>query len=447
MINYTPRSQVVKHLPNAGEKATLANIAVSLAQRARKVCVSMEGVVFAMQPVRVGVITFDWYPFEVRALRLTRAAADAGHPVDVICTRKAHEKFHEIYGNTHIYRIPMKRGGNASFISKAFFWCLFVLCAGFTAAFLHLKHRYKIVHVHNMPDFLVFSALIPKWFGAKVILDVQDVTPELMQAKAKGSDRSRIVRFAVWQERISTRFADHIVTTGPLFEEALVKRGVPATKITSILNSADPTLFPAERRCPPPFDAAPPEPDQPFILMYHGTIEQRNGLETALHAFKLAREVIPHLRLDIQGGGGYLATLKQLAHELGLDNGVIFTDSVTVDKLADFVVHGDVGIIPYQSDGFMDIVLPTKAYEFAWMGRVMIASDTRAMRSMFRPEAVVLCDSTKPEAFAEAIIDLYQHPEKRARMIQVATEDYEAYRWEVMAKLYQHLLETLLKKN
>lgn len=92
----------------------------------------------------------------------------------------------------------------------------------------------------------------------------------------------------------------------------------------------------------------------------------------------------------------------------------------------------------------MDIVLPTKAYEFAWMGRPIIASDTRAMRSMFRPEGVMLCEPDNPAAFAEAIIALYEHPEKRARMIEYVAEDYETYRWEVMAKLYQQLLKALL---
>ncbi len=396
-----------------------------------------------MQPVRVGVITFDWYPFEARALRLTRAAADAGYLVDVICPRKAHEAFHELEGNTHIYRLPVKRSGNFSLAGKILFWCLFVLSAGITMTWLHLRRRYKVVHVHNMPDFLVFSAFVPKLFGAKIILDIQDVTPELMQAKSKGQDHSWIVRFAIWQERISTAFADHIVTTGPLFEEALLQRGVPAKKITSILNSADPSLFPPERRCPPPFDASN-DGERPFILMYHGTVEERNGLETAVRAFALARTVIPNLRLDIQGEGGYFHAVKRLAQELGLSDSIVFTGFVEVDKLVDFVVHGDVGIIPYRSNGFMDLVLPTKAYEFAWMGRAMIASDTRALRSMFRPEAIVLCEPDKPQAFADAIIDLYQHPEKRARMIQCAAEDYEAYRWEIMAKLYQHLLKTLL---
>lgn len=395
-----------------------------------------------MQPIRVGVITFDWYPYEPRALRLTRAAADAGYTVDVICLRKSHEKFHELDGNTHIYRLPLRRGENSSLASKILLWCLFVLFAGVTAMCFHLRHPFKIVHVHNMPDFLVFSALVPKLFGTKVILDVQDVTPELMRAKLKGRDHAWIVRFAIWQERISTAFADHIVTTGPLFAELLLQRGVPKKKITSILNSADPSLFPPERRCLPPFDASAAG-ERPFILMYHGTIEKRNGLETAIRAFALARAAIPNLRLDIQGGGRYMPAVKRLAQELGLSD-VIFTGSVTVDKLVDFVLHGDVGIIPYQKDGFMDIVLPTKAYEFAWMGRPIIASDTRAMRSMFRPEGVMLCEPDNPAAFAEAIIALYEHPEKRARMIEYVAEDYETYRWEVMAKLYQQLLKALL---
>ena len=44
-----------------------------------------------------------------------------------------------------------------------------------------LKRRYDLVHVHNMPDALVFSAMIPKLLGAKLILDLHDPMPQLMQ--------------------------------------------------------------------------------------------------------------------------------------------------------------------------------------------------------------------------------------------------------------------------
>src|SRR5205823_3737670 len=159
----------------------------------------------------------------------------------------------------------------------------------------------------------------------------------------------------------------------------------------------DPKLFPASSRYPLP--AAPSEEGQPFIVMYHGTLAERNGLDTAIQAVLLARKAIPQLRLDIQGRGEHLPFLKQLAVDLGVSDQVVFSDPCLSDEIVDFVVHGHVGIIPYRCDSFMELVLPTKAYEFAWMHRSIIASNTRAIRSMFRPESILLCDLLKPEAF------------------------------------------------
>jgi glycosyltransferase involved in cell wall biosynthesis len=398
-----------------------------------------------MPPIRICTITFDWYPFEPRVLRLVQAAEDAGYKVDVICLRQSQEKAYEVHDGVHVYRMPMSRGFGLSLPMTVLHWCWFLLLAGATVTWLQLKHAYDVIHVHNMPDFLVFSTLFPKLLGAKIILDVQDVSPELMAVKAKRGLRGLATRLAIWQERISTIFADHVITVGWPFEELLLQRGVPKETLTIIINSADPKLFPPSRR-----DLSLPKSSkeaQPFILTYHGTLATRNSLATAIHALAQARLVVPQLRLDIQGQGEQLPILKQLAEELGVSDHVVFSDCCPPEEIVDFVLHGDVGIIPYQCDGFMERVLPTKAYEFAWMGRPMIASDTYAIRSMFRPESIVLCDASKPESFAEAIIDLYQHPEKRACMVEKAAEDYMAYRWETQAERYQQLLAVLSRKH
>lgn len=389
----------------------------------------------------IAVITYDWYPHEIRALRSAEATVSAGYDVDVICLQQPGMKSYEVYNGVRIYRLPASRSSGGSLLMTLLYWGWFLLLAGVTVAWLHLRRRYNVVHVHNMPDFLVFSAFFPKLLGAKIILDVQDVSPELMAAKAKGPLRRVVIRLASWQEQISTAFAHHIITTGPFFEELLIQRGVAQKKITSILNSTDPKFFPQARRYP-----LPPEPsgkEHPFIIMYHGTVAERNGLDTAVRALALARQVVPYVRLDIQGIGENLPLLKQLAAELGLSDCVVFSGPCPPEKIVDFVVHGHVGIIPYRRDGFAELVLPTKAYEFAWMRRAMIASDTPAIRSMFRPESIILCDPSSPESFAEAIIDLYRHPEKRASMIDNAYEDYLPYRWELMVERYQRLLKSL----
>jgi glycosyltransferase involved in cell wall biosynthesis len=394
-----------------------------------------------MASLRVCAITFDWYPYDVLVRRTAEAAASAGYTSDVICIRQPGQKIEELCDGVHVHRIPMSRSFGRSLPFTILEWTIFMLRAGIKVARLHLKQRYDVIHVHNMPDFLVFSALIPKLLGAKIILEIQDVSPELMAAKAGSRLRKLILPLATWQERISAWFAHHVVTVGWPFERLLLKRGIPASKITNILNSADPRLFPVERGSE--ISTQAPGQENPLILMYHGTVAKRNGLDTAIHAVAQARRVAPYIRLDIKGRGEAIPSLKSLAQELGIGEYVVFSDPCPSEKLVDFVLHGDIGIIPYRSDGFMDLVLPTKAYEFALMRRPMIASETPAIRSMFRTESLILCEPSNVDSFAAAIIDLYQHPEKRLQMVNEAAQDYTPYRWEVMAGRYQQLLLTL----
>lgn len=394
-----------------------------------------------MPSPHVGAIAFDWYPSHPRVRGLAEAAVDAGYTVDVICLRQPHEKRYEVYNGVNIYRMPMNRAFDSSLPLTILGWCWFFLLAGVTVTWLHLKRPYDVIHVHNMPDFLVFSALLPKLLKAKIILDLQDLSPELMAEKAKGPLSGITRLLAAWQERISTTFADHVVAIGWTFEELLVQRGVPKEKLTSILNSANPKFFPTSGQSLPLTKAA--EESRPFILMYHGIVAERQGLDTAVRALVIARRTVPQLRLDIKGIGDQLPFIKKLAVDLGASDQVVFSDICPIGEVVDFVVHGDVGIIPYRSGGYMELVLPTKAFEFAWMHRPMIASDMLGIHSLFRPESIVLCDSTKPECFAEAIIDLYQHPEKRASLVANAAEDYMLYRWEIQVKRYQQLLASL----
>lgn len=402
-----------------------------------------------MSSLHVGTITFDQFLFEPRALRQAEAAVRAGHQVDVICLRQDQEEKFEVYQNVYIHRLPISRGYNgSSLLHSILLWCWFLLLAAIKVTRLHFKNRFDVIHVHNMPDFLVFAALIPKLLGTKIILDVQDVSPELMGAKSqeKGWLRAILVGFAKWQEHISINFSHHVVTTGEPFEQILLKRGVPQQKITEIHNSADSQHFPAELRCPLPFDSSSNE-GRPFIFMYHGTLAKRKGLDKAIRALAIARQSVPQLRLDIQGSGEQLSFLKELAATLSVSDSVTFTEMCPADKVVQFVLHGDAGIIPSECNGFEEYVLSTKAYEFVWMHRPVIASDTYAIRSMFRPESIYLCDPEKPERFAEAMIDLYWHVEKRKTMIEKAFEDYLPFRGEIMVERYQQLLINLCEER
>ena len=65
-----------------------------------------------------------------------------------------------------IIRIPVRhhRGG---FSSYAYQYSAFILYSAAILAWRSLRGRYDLVYVHNMPDILVMSALVPEVVGCK----------------------------------------------------------------------------------------------------------------------------------------------------------------------------------------------------------------------------------------------------------------------------------------
>src|SRR6185369_11328565 len=145
--------------------------------------------------------------------------------------------------------------------------------------YLFSKKRYDIIHVHTMPDFLVFAALIPKLFGAKVILDVHDLMPELYICKFGKAD-GLIVRFITWIEKRSIAFAHRAIAVSIPHRNALVEHGNPLEKFSVIMNVPDPRIF--SEGC-----TSQREANGRFRLIYHGTVARRHGLEIALRAVAL----------------------------------------------------------------------------------------------------------------------------------------------------------------
>ena len=57
-----------------------------------------------------------------------------------------------------------------------------------------LKGSIDVVHVHNMPNFLVFAAIVPATFGRRLVLDVHDTLLETYASKflqSGGQDDAR----------------------------------------------------------------------------------------------------------------------------------------------------------------------------------------------------------------------------------------------------------------
>ena len=116
------------------------------------------------------MVVYSYYPWDPRVKREAEALEKAGYNVDIVCLRDKGERPYQRYDHIRVYRVPFraKRGGKGRYIYQ--YGMFFVLSfIKITDLFLHRKHG--IIHVHTLPDFQVFSAIIPWAFGARVILE------------------------------------------------------------------------------------------------------------------------------------------------------------------------------------------------------------------------------------------------------------------------------------
>src|SRR5262249_43220343 len=146
-------------------------------------------------------------------------------------------------GGVRIFRIQRRAITEKAPWTYLFKTLLFTVRATFRLSLLHLTRPYDVVHVHNIPDFLVFAAIVGKWFGAKIVLDIHDVVPELFQGKFGGGDRALLRRGLLAVERASCRFVHHVIVANPLWHRKLVDRAKVQNKCTTILNYPDLARF------------------------------------------------------------------------------------------------------------------------------------------------------------------------------------------------------------
>ena len=387
------------------------------------------------RPLRVAMLLHGQYPWDERVKREAQALVDAGHEVDVICLKQSpDEQARETVDGVRVFRLPMRRGfGNerAAYLFEygaAFAGCMWRLTV------LNARRRYDVVQIHTLPDALVFASASAKLTGARVVLDIHDLMPELYMSKFDLAEESRVVRVLRSLERSSTRYADRVITASEAFAARLVASGVPADKVSVVLNTADPEVFPAPR------DARLPGSSGGFTVFWHGTMVRRYGLDLAVRAVAALRDRVPGLRFLIYGEGECADEIQTLVGDLGVSDIVELRGHLSHLVLASHIASADVGIVPNIPDVHIEMAYPTKLLEFVQMGVPVVATRTRVLEGMFGEGAVVFCDAT-PESLEQGLEWIYRHPFEAQSAARRAAALCEPVSWEHMGANYVGIIE------
>jgi glycosyltransferase involved in cell wall biosynthesis len=366
---------------------------------------------------RVLMVAYTHYKTDPRVIREAEAAVRAGFAVDFLALRRSGEpEVEEVHG-VHVLHLHQDRYRGANPLHYAIAYLAFFARCLVTAAVLHARHRYRVVHVNNMPDCLVFCALVPKLFGAKVILDIHDPMPNTFASKFRKGEAGLAFRLLLWQERLSAAFADLVLTVHePLKRYVLVaQHGLPAASVQVVANFADDELF-----RPPP---APPT-DGPLRLVFHGTILERYGLREAMIALSRMRRQ-DGIRVRIIGEGDFSATLATLIESLGLRDVVQFEPRMyPLHALPELLSHEHVGLVPLEISSITRYALPLKLLEYLSLGMPAITVRNVAISHYFGDDDCFFYEPGDADSLARLLDqlvespDLVQHYRRRALVLR-----------------------------
>jgi len=382
----------------------------------------------SLQGKRMAVVLFSSFPGDPRPRRAAEAFSQEGMQVEVICLVDEGDRKQDTFAGIHVDRLSIEhiRTSKLGYVMR---YGRFIVTAFAKLAVRCLTKRYQIVHIHNMPDVLVFAALIPKCLGAKVILDLHDPMPELMMTIFNLRKESLAVRAMTVLEKWSIRFADAVLTVNEACEKLFVGRGCPSAKISVVMNTPDETVF---KRVPPEINMRQPHDGQTrFIIMYHGTLVERNGVDLAVDALAKIQTSVPLVELRIYGPRTpFLDHVMQGVHDKGLEKAVHYLGPRRLEQLGAAIAECDVGVIPNRRSIFTEINTPTRIFEYLALGKPVVAPRAPGILDYFGEESMVFFELGNADDLAEKLLHLYRRPDDAYAIVSRGQEVCLAHSWQ-----------------
>lgn len=388
--------------------------------------------------LRVCMVVYNNYEYDNRVMRYAEALAGRGDHVDILAVGlKNVARFEKIRG-VDLYRIQNRESKEKNKYSYIANIAAFFFKSLFHITRKHLRAPYDLVHIHSVPDFLAFVAAIPKLSGAKVVLDIHDIVPEFYANKYSDDRQGLVFRALVRLERLSCRYADHVVISNHLWFENLTSRSVSSEACSVILNYPDDALF---------FRRPARAVDDKCILMYPGTLAYHQGLDIAIKAFALIKDLAPEAEFHIYGGGPVKDDLRRLVGELGVADRVFIKGGMPIAQIAEVMAGADIGVVPKRNDRFGGSAFSTKILEFMSLGVPVIAAATKIDSYYFDGSVLKFFHPGDADDLARRMLEMIKDKAERARLARNAQAFVADYRWDIKKSGYFELVDRLVSSR
>jgi glycosyltransferase involved in cell wall biosynthesis len=391
------------------------------------------------KPMKICMLAYSFYETDARIKQYATALVERGDSVDVIALRRAGQPTHSVLNGVNVFRIQTRTINERGPLTYLFRIVRFLLFSATFIARRHLSQKYQLVHVHSVPDFLVFAAIIPKLFGTPVILDIHDVLPEFYASKFHVPHGSFQFRCLVLVEKLSISFANHTIVANHLWCERVAGRCGMPQKCSPIRNYPARGLFSPSIRS---------RGNGKFLITYPGSLNWHQGVDVAITAFAKIKDQMPDAEFHIYGEGPAKESLIRLADSLGVNDRVLFHGLLPTEEIVQVMADTDLAVEPKRAGShFGNEALSMKIFEFMAVGVPLVVSRTRIHQYYYSDALVKYYDNDDEEDLAANIVLLRNNLKLRQHQVANALKYVDAHSWDVDKYHYLGIVDALVAKE
>jgi glycosyltransferase involved in cell wall biosynthesis len=358
--------------------------------------------------MRIGMILDKTFPPDPRVENEAISLVKSGFEVFLFCLKYNNESDNELISGIQVKRYQSNKL-NYKLSALVYSFPFYTYIMSKKIEHFLISNRIEAIHIHDMQIAdAVFKA--NKKLNLPTVLDLHDNMPEIIKLypHLQKFPGKQLISPKKWKqkEELFIEKATKIITVSQEFIEEVIQRTkIARDKIVLVPNTVHQSFYKEAQ-----FDEAILyRYKNNFVILYVGDTALRRGLQTAIEAMAILKDVIPTAKLVIVGKNTTDTILKQQVEDLKLEEYVDFQGWQNVQLFPSYIKASAVCISPLHRNIQHDVAYANKIFQYMSLEKPVLVSDAIAQKNLIEKTNAGLVHQEQNAAdFANKIIALFE---------------------------------------
>lgn len=391
--------------------------------------------------MRILMLLDTEFPPDIRVENEAQSLLDAGHEVHILSYNFGSRSTKETYKGIQIHRFNIAKqlakkslGLLNQFPLYRWIWQREV------QKMLHTQ-PFDAVHIHDLPLCCLIDG-IKLNYKVRVTADMHENYPYLVSEQPyMNSLFGRVVLSKkIWftKEKVWLEKADNIICVAEEMKVRLEAVLHKSDNIKIVPNTLNFKTFVATQK---PLPELKERFKNRFVVSFIGGIDAVRGIDYLLDAAHEIGDKIPELLVLLVGEGNTLASLREKAIQLNLNEKVVFEGFKPSMNMQAYIESSDICVIPHVRSEQTDNSSPNKLFQYMYFSKPVISSNCKSLEKLILQENCGLIFRDRDSHhLAEQIIELYKNNDLRKQLGENGHKSVmNKYNWEATSSALREL--------